>query len=107
MVNSPKFHRFNFTELLFSYSTLVPTQPGSESSLDPCGLRFLLAARHRAFLLRCLSPVQRATLKKQGISSSLLTWAFHSEAQDELLQLLPALSKRKEIFNFNLAIFYS
>ncbi|XP_046448229.1 dmX-like protein 2 isoform X2 [Daphnia pulex] len=71
----------------------VPTHPGSESSLDSCGLRFLLAARHHSYLLRFLPPVQRAALKKQGISSSLLTWAFHSEAQDELLQLLPAFTK--------------
>ena len=81
----------------------------SESSLDPCGLRFLLAARHHAFLLRCLPPVQRATLKNQGISTSLLAWAFHSEAQDELLQLLPAFTKRTVykhiLYNMNLDSF--
>uniref|UniRef100_A0A0P5RMU8 DmX protein 2 n=1 Tax=Daphnia magna TaxID=35525 RepID=A0A0P5RMU8_9CRUS len=70
-----------------------PSHPGSESSLDSCGLRFLLAARHHSYLLRFLPPVQRAALKKQGISSALLTWAFHSEAQEELLQLLPAFTK--------------
>ena len=56
---------------------------------------FLLASRHHSYLLRCLPSVQRTTLKKQGISSSLLAWAFHSEAQDELLQLLPAFTKGK------------
>jgi hypothetical protein len=80
----------------FFFLVLGPTHPGSESSLDSCGLRFLLAARHHSYLLRFLPPIQRAALKKQGISSSLLTWAFHSEAQDELLQLLPAFTKRKE-----------
>lgn len=70
------------------------SNPGSESSLDTCGLRFLLAARHHSYLLRCLPPAQRATLQKQGIGSSLLAWAFHSEAQDELLQLLPTFTKR-------------
>lgn len=69
------------------------SQSSSEATLDPCGLRFLLAARHHSYLFRCLPPTQRVALKKQGISSSLLAWAFHSESQDELLQLLPVFNK--------------
>jgi len=72
---------------------LGTTNPGSESSLDPCGLRFLLAARHNAYLMRCLPMAQRLSLQKTGIISAHLAWAFHSESQEELLQLLPTFTK--------------
>ena len=83
------------THLVSSSIQSGPSKTANKNGRAFSTIAFFLAARHHAFLLRCLPPVQRATLKKQGISSSLLTWAFHSEAQDELLQLLPALSKRK------------
>ncbi|XP_052793147.1 dmX-like protein 2 isoform X3 [Mya arenaria] len=58
-------------------------------TLDDCGLRFLLAMRHYHYLVRSLPPVQRITLVKQGLKTFNLVWAFHSEATEELLSLIP------------------
>lgn len=62
-------------------------------TLDDCGLRFLLAMKHYNYLLRCLPLVQRAQFQRQGISTNNLVWAFHSENEDELLQLIPSYTK--------------
>lgn len=62
-------------------------------TLDDCGLRFLLAMKHYNYLLRCLPLVQRAQFQRQGISSNNLVWAFHSENEEELLQLIPSYGK--------------
>ncbi|XP_075227186.1 rabconnectin-3 alpha isoform X2 [Lycorma delicatula] len=67
--------------------------PTSSDSLDDCGLRFLLAMKHYNYLLRCLPIVQRAKFQKQGISTNNLVWAFHSESEEELLQLIPSYAK--------------
>lgn len=53
----------------------------SSDSLDDCGLRFILTMRQHIYLLCCLPLVQRKQLQVQGLSSSSLVWAFHSEAQ--------------------------
>ncbi|XP_036319807.1 dmX-like protein 2 [Rhagoletis pomonella] len=62
-------------------------------SLDDCGLRFLLAMKHFTYLLRCLPLNQRAQFQKQGIGTSNIVWAFHSESEEELLNLIPSYSK--------------
>ncbi|GFU53274.1 dmX-like protein 2 [Trichonephila clavipes] len=62
-------------------------------SLDDCGLRFLLAVRHYVYLTLCLPLSQRAQLQNQGLGSHSLVWAFHSETQEELLQLVPCVQK--------------
>lgn len=62
-------------------------------SLDDCGLRFLLAMKHFTYLLRCLPLNQRALFQKQGIGTSNIVWAFHSESEEELLNLIPSYSK--------------
>ncbi|XP_031425957.1 dmX-like protein 1 isoform X3 [Clupea harengus] len=62
-------------------------------TLDECGLRFLLAVRLHTFLLTSLPPAHRAQLLHQGLSTSHYAWAFHSEAEEELLNMLPALQK--------------
>ncbi|XP_017267791.1 dmX-like protein 1 isoform X2 [Kryptolebias marmoratus] len=62
-------------------------------TLDECGLRFLLAVRLHTFLLTSLPPVHRAQLLRQGLSTCHYAWAFHSEAEEELLNMLPALQK--------------
>ncbi|UYV72066.1 DMXL1 [Cordylochernes scorpioides] len=62
-------------------------------SLDDCGLRFLLSMRHYTYLLRCLPFVQRAQLQQQGLGAHSLVWAFHSETQEELIQLLPCVQR--------------
>ncbi|XP_039522136.1 dmX-like protein 1 isoform X1 [Pimephales promelas] len=62
-------------------------------TLDECGLKFLLAVRLHTFLLTSLPPAHRAQLSCQGLSTCHYAWAFHSEAEEELLHMLPALQK--------------
>ncbi|CAG9822471.1 unnamed protein product [Phaedon cochleariae] len=61
--------------------------------LDDCGLRFLLAMKHYGYLLRCLPLAQRTQFQKQGVGNNNLAWAFHSESQEELLNLIPSYAK--------------
>lgn len=72
--------------------TGVPENVSTES-LDDCGLRFLLAMKHYTYLLRCLPLAQRTQFQKQGILTSNLVWAFHSESEEEILNLIPSYSK--------------
>ncbi|CAG0879086.1 unnamed protein product [Darwinula stevensoni] len=65
----------------------------AQDSLDDCGLRFLLAMKHHSYLLLCLPLAQRATLQKKGIDSSMIVWAFHSESEEEMLQLVPSYER--------------
>lgn len=62
-------------------------------SLDDCGLRFLLAMKHYTYLLRCLPIPQRIQFQKQGIASSNIVWAFYSESEEEMLNLIPSYAK--------------
>ncbi|XP_061116820.1 dmX-like protein 1 isoform X2 [Conger conger] len=62
-------------------------------TLDECGLKFLLAVRLHTFLSTSLPPAHRAQLLRQGLSTCHFAWAFHSEAEEELLNTLPALQK--------------
>ncbi|XP_045693999.1 dmX-like protein 1 isoform X3 [Phyllostomus hastatus] len=61
-------------------------------TLDECGLKFLLAVRLHTFLTTSL-PAYRAQLLHQGLSTSHFAWAFHSVAQEELLNMLPTMQK--------------
>lgn len=72
--------------------TGVPENVSTES-LDDCGLRFLLAMKHYTYLLRCLPLVQRTQFQKQGIVTSNIVWAFHSESEEEILNLIPSYAK--------------
>lgn len=58
------------------------------NSLDDCGLRYLLNMRHHIYLLKCLSLKQRSTLQRNGLGTHNIIWAFHSETQEELVQLI-------------------
>lgn len=74
----------------------VDTSKGSErpaDSLDDCGLRFLLAMKHYNYLQRCLPLAQRNLFQKSGVGTSNIVWAFHSESQEELLNLIPSYNK--------------
>ncbi|XP_040162057.1 dmX-like protein 2 isoform X4 [Anopheles arabiensis] len=74
--------------------TGVPnTENISTDSLDDCGLRFLLAMKHYNYLLRCLPISQRHSFQKQGVGTSNIVWAFHSESEEELLNLIPSYVK--------------
>ncbi|XP_068165550.1 dmX-like protein 1 isoform X2 [Antennarius striatus] len=64
-------------------------------TLDECGLKFLLAVRLHTFLSTSLPPAHRAQLVRQGLSTCHYAWAFHSEAEEELLNMLPALQKEE------------
>uniref|UniRef100_T1IMB2 RAVE complex protein Rav1 C-terminal domain-containing protein n=1 Tax=Strigamia maritima TaxID=126957 RepID=T1IMB2_STRMM len=65
----------------------------SPESLDDCGLRFLLAMRHHSYLLRCLPPQQRVLLHKQGLDTATVVWAFYSESEEELLNVIPGMQR--------------
>uniref|UniRef100_A0A8C0IXF4 Dmx like 1 n=1 Tax=Chelonoidis abingdonii TaxID=106734 RepID=A0A8C0IXF4_CHEAB len=62
-------------------------------TLDECGLKFLLAVQLHTFLTTSLPPVYRAQLLHQGLSTRHFAWAFHSVAEEELLNMLPAVQK--------------
>lgn len=72
--------------------TGVPENVSTES-LDDCGLRFLLAMKHYSYLLRCLPIAQRQPFQKQGVVTSNIVWAFHSESEEEMLNLIPSYAK--------------
>ncbi|XP_022699027.1 dmX-like protein 2 isoform X2 [Varroa jacobsoni] len=70
-----------------SHHTEVNVEAATEA-LDDSGLRYLLATRHHTYLMRCLPLSERASLQKQGLAPHSIVWAFHSETQDELIQLV-------------------
>ncbi|XP_007947353.1 dmX-like protein 1 [Orycteropus afer afer] len=61
-------------------------------TLDECGLKYLLAVRLHTFLTTSLLAY-RAQLLHQGLSTSHYAWAFHSVAEEELLNMLPTMQK--------------
>ncbi|KAI4881493.1 hypothetical protein NFI96_021816, partial [Prochilodus magdalenae] len=65
---------------------------GAEA-LDECGLRYLLAMRLHTCLLTSLPPLYRIQLLHQGVSTCHFAWAFHSEAEEELLNMIPAMQR--------------
>lgn len=65
----------------------------SNESLDDCGLRYLLAMKHYTYLLRCLPLNQRCIFQKQGVGTSNIVWAFHSDNEEDLLNLIPSYTK--------------
>nr|XP_043886316.1 dmX-like protein 2 isoform X1 [Solea senegalensis] len=62
-------------------------------ALDECGLRYLLAMRLHTCLLTSLPPLYRMQLLHQGLSTCHFAWAFHSEAEEELLHMIPAMQR--------------
>ncbi|XP_033123998.1 dmX-like protein 2 [Anneissia japonica] len=62
-------------------------------TLDECGVRFLLAMRFHTCLLKSLPLRQQISLKRQGLATCHYAWAFHSEAEEELLGLIPGMQK--------------
>ncbi|KAI6235649.1 hypothetical protein M3Y95_00074000 [Aphelenchoides besseyi] len=65
-------------------------------TVDECGLRFLMAMKQHEYLLRYLPHVQKQRLKLRGMSLSQIIWAFHSDAETELLNALPCCQKGEE-----------
>uniref|UniRef100_G1K3L5 PRKR-interacting protein 1 homolog n=1 Tax=Xenopus tropicalis TaxID=8364 RepID=G1K3L5_XENTR len=62
-------------------------------NLDECGIRYLLAMRLHTCLLTSLPPLYRIQLLHQGISTCHFAWAFHSEAEEELINMIPAIQR--------------
>uniref|UniRef100_A0AAY4EI42 RAVE complex protein Rav1 C-terminal domain-containing protein n=1 Tax=Denticeps clupeoides TaxID=299321 RepID=A0AAY4EI42_9TELE len=62
-------------------------------ALDECGLRYLLAMRLHICLLTSLPPLYRMQLLHQGVSTCHFAWAFHSEAEEEMLNMIPAMQR--------------
>ncbi|XP_075155148.1 rabconnectin-3 alpha [Haematobia irritans] len=87
----------DFSEKFITESGKATTKDTSGNtlteSLDDCGLRFLLAMKHYSYLLRCLPLNQRTQFQKHGIGTSNIVWAFHSESEEELLNLIPSYQK--------------
>uniref|UniRef100_A0A8C9RST4 Dmx-like 2 n=1 Tax=Scleropages formosus TaxID=113540 RepID=A0A8C9RST4_SCLFO len=73
-------------------STSDKQYTGGEA-LDECGLRYLLAMRLHTCLLTSLPPLYRMQLLHQGLSTCHFAWAFHSEAEEELLNMIPAMQR--------------
>ena len=63
------------------------------SSVDDCGLRCLLSLHFYTCLLKCLPPAMRNRAAVQGLATSDFAWAFHSESEEELLSMVPALQR--------------
>ena len=84
--------RFAIDAARNAMSKISGAEPSLES-LDDCGLRFLLAKKQYSYLQRCLPIAQRKALQKQGLSSSNLIWGFHSESEEELLNMIPSVAK--------------
>ncbi|TSL10182.1 DmX-like protein 1 [Bagarius yarrelli] len=83
-------------DTIASTSTDIKESQGKDhggETLDECGLKFLLAVRLHTFLLTSLPPVHRAQLLSQGLSSCHYVWAFQSDAEEELLNMLPCMQK--------------
>uniref|UniRef100_A0A672MSW7 RAVE complex protein Rav1 C-terminal domain-containing protein n=1 Tax=Sinocyclocheilus grahami TaxID=75366 RepID=A0A672MSW7_SINGR len=62
-------------------------------ALDECGLRYLLAMRLHTCLLTSLPPLYRMQLLHQGVSTCHFAWVFHSEAEEEMLNMIPAMQR--------------
>ncbi|XP_074651608.1 dmX-like protein 2 [Tubulanus polymorphus] len=72
---------------------------GTTDSMDDCGLRYMLAMHHYIYLMSTLPHSQRIQLQRYGMSSANIVWAFHSEAQEELLSIVPGFSKGEPVWN--------
>lgn len=51
------------------------------------------------YINRCLPLAQRAQFQKNGVGTNNLAWAFHSETQEELLNLIPSYAKGEPTWN--------
>lgn len=85
------FHRKNFmhqqksTDGSMDDEVLASDGSSLSPTVDNCGFKFLLALRSYNYLMKTLPSGNRDLLKNIGLGSSVYTWAFHSECQQELL----------------------
>ncbi|KAF6351127.1 Dmx like 2 [Rhinolophus ferrumequinum] len=84
----------NYSILHMWHLHLKSVQPClGRDTLDECGLRYLLAMRLHTCLLTSLPPLYRVQLLHQGVSTCHFAWAFHSEAEEELINMIPAIQR--------------
>lgn len=70
----------------------------STENVDDCGLRYHLAARHHVYLMNTLPIHQRRELQRIGLSPAYFVWAFHSEAEEELFNVIPGVKKGEPVW---------
>uniref|UniRef100_A0AC34PUG3 RAVE complex protein Rav1 C-terminal domain-containing protein n=1 Tax=Panagrolaimus sp. JU765 TaxID=591449 RepID=A0AC34PUG3_9BILA len=74
-------------------------------SVDDCGLRFLMAMKQHEYLLKCLPLKQRQSMRTKGLSTAHIIWAFHSDTEAELYNILQPKDKVtwEELRSFGIA----
>ncbi|KAI1301706.1 DmX-like protein 2 [Halotydeus destructor] len=92
--NPSKGHVVHTADSLGVESSPEDVQAVAADALDDCGLRFLLTMRQHTYLLKCLPMAQRRQLHKDGLNTCNLVWAFHSETEEELVQLITSQQRR-------------
>lgn len=58
---------------------------GSYNNIDSCGVKFSIGFKQHSFLMNGQSKLNKEILKKKGLSTAIMAWAFHSESENELL----------------------
>jgi hypothetical protein len=90
------FHQNQSTNVIESSASGYAASGGlGIETVDECGLRFLMAMKQHDYLLRHM-PQQRQRLRSRGMPTSQIVWAFHSDAETELLNALPCCQKNQE-----------
>ncbi len=74
---------------------------GSLDAMDDCGLRFLIDVQRYIYLSRIVSlpNTQGMAPLKHIITSASYAWAFHSDLQEDLLNMLPSMVKNKPVWS--------
>lgn len=69
--------------------------------MDDCGLRFLIDVQRYIYLARMVIPsnIQGTTSLKHIITSASYAWAFHSDSQEDLLNMIPCMAKNKPVWS--------
>uniref|UniRef100_A0A0N5A0I1 WD_REPEATS_REGION domain-containing protein n=1 Tax=Parastrongyloides trichosuri TaxID=131310 RepID=A0A0N5A0I1_PARTI len=68
-------------------------------SMDSCGVKFSIGLKQYCFLMNGQSRLNKELLKKKGLSTAIVAWAFHSESESELLSDVLALQGSKYDWN--------
>ena len=82
-----------------SSRTHVGEKPSS--TMDDCGLRFLIDVQRYVYLSRIVAPPSApgTSALKHIITSASHAWAFHSDLQEDLLNTLPSMVTNKPVWN--------
>ena len=79
-----------------TYTTDKPT-----NTIDDCGLRFLIDVQRYIYLSRLVTTVNNPSKisLKNIITSASFAWAFHSDSQEDLLGMIPCMTKNKPVWS--------